>query len=58
MSNKLKKSLNDALVLAKALRDSYKASLEDREKVTPKDILSVLDLIICKLEETKVLTKE
>ena len=54
MSNKLKKSLNDALVLAKALRDSYKASLEDREKVTPRDILSVLDLIICKLEEVKI----
>ena len=54
MSNKIKKSLNDALVLAKVLRNTYKASLEDREKVTPRDILSVLDLIICKLEEVKI----
>lgn len=54
MSNKIKKSLNDALVLAKALSDSYKASLEDREKVTPIDVLNVRDLIICKIEEVKI----
>ena len=55
MEDKIEKSVNEALVLANVLKNVYKSSQDDGEKVSSDAVVNMLNLIIEKVIEIKSL---
>ena len=53
MNEKITKSVNEACVLANVLKNVYKSSIEDGEKISADDVVNMLNLIIEKVSEIK-----
>lgn len=53
MNEKIIKSVNDAYLLANVLKNVYKSSIEEEEKIAAEDVVNMLNLIIEKVSEIK-----
>ena len=53
----LSKTISECLTITKVMKNSYKASIIDKEKVTPEDLCAIWDLIIEMQEKALKLTQ-
>ena len=54
----LNKTISECITITKVMKNSYKAAIIDKEKVTPDDICTIFDLIIEMQEKALKLAKE
>lgn len=54
----LSKTISECLTITKVMKNSYKAAIVDKEKVTPEDLCAIWDLIIEMQEKALKLANE